>query len=226
MTRVSIMSQLQPFYLVCDESGSMSTVVDGVNRSLARLLAEIGDGPAAERVRFCLIGFSDDAEVLLPLADLRLVAAMPELGAKGQTRYGRAFDRLRVTIEDDLRALARAGHEVLRPAVFFLSDGLPTDDDWLTPYAALLDRTAPGILAFGFGQADLDTISQVATVRAFMADGSMEADEALREFAGAVLRMIAGSATGALVSLDEVPGFAAVAGPQSSRNRPVTPTSE
>jgi len=214
------MSQrILPFYFVCDESGSMSTVLDGINRSLVRLQAQIAADPvAAARTRFCLIGFSDDAEVLLPLADLSGVDTIPELGPKGQTRYGRAFDRLRQTIEDDVRGLEGEGHEAYRPAVYFLSDGLPTDDNWLTSYAALTDtgRTPPppDIMAFGFGQADLDTISRVATVRAFMADASMDVDEALLEFADSLIHSIAGSDAG-LVMPDHVPGFTAISVPCS-----------
>lgn len=215
--------QLLPFYLVCDESGSMSgEPIDAINASLPDLHAEIGSNPVvADKTRFCLIGFSDRADILLPLSDLSTVTTMPKLDAKGGTSYAKAFDMLRQTIDSDVAELKRDGHEVYRPAVFFLSDGQP-NDDWHAAFAALTDggwRPHPNILAFGFGQADESIIRQVATTRAFIADGTMGPAQALREFAQSLIRSIVNSGTqsgadpsggATLVMPDEVPGFTAI----------------
>ncbi|WP_027345044.1 vWA domain-containing protein [Hamadaea tsunoensis] len=215
--------QVLPFYLVCDESGSMSGApVDAINQSLPELHYEIGSNPVVtDKTRFCLIGFSSKAEILLPLSDLSTVTQMPMLKASGGTNYSQAFDKLRETINNDVNALKSQGHQVYRPAVFFLSDGLP-NDDWHQSYQALVDpvwRPHPNILAFGFGQADTQTIQQVATTKAFIANGTLGPAAALREFAKSLIRSIVNSGTSSaaeqaggatLVMPDNVPGFTTI----------------
>jgi len=215
--------QLLPFYLLCDESGSMTgSPIDAINDSLPKLHHEIGSNPAvADKTRFCLIGFSDRAEILLSLSDLSTVTEMPELQANGGTSYAKAFDTLRETIDRDVAQLKSEGHEVYRPAIFFLSDGLP-NDDWHAAYQQLTDpawRPHPNILAFGFGQADADIIRQVATTKAFISDNTLSPAEALREFAQSLVRSIVNSGTqsadtaaggATLVMPDQVPGFTTI----------------
>jgi uncharacterized protein YegL len=219
--------QLLPFYLVCDESGSMSgSPIDAINNSLPELHQEIGANPVvADKTRFCLIGFSDNADVLLPLSDLSTVTSMPKLSAGGGTNYQAAFDVLRKTIDSDVASLKQAGNTVYRPAVFFLSDGYPNRNNWQQSFQALTDanwRPRPNILAFGFGSADENVIRQVATTRAFMANGSIGPAEALREFANSLIRSIVNSVTpspsnptgGANLSMpDTVPGFTNISAP-------------
>jgi uncharacterized protein YegL len=200
--------RILPFYLVCDESGSMGGApLDEINHAMSRLLAAGGPDSAG----FSLIGFAETARVLLPLAGLGSVRHIPELGPAGQTHYGRVFGLLRDTIEADMRRLDTAGP----PVVFFLSDGLPTDDDWQQAYRSLTDESwagRPDILAFGFGDADMNTICEVATVRAFVADGSRNVVVALREFGNALIRTIAGAGARSGPALpDQVPGFTVVA---------------
>jgi uncharacterized protein YegL len=219
--------QLLPFYLVCDESASMQGApIDAINQSLPELHQEIGANPVvADKTRFCLIGFSDHADVLLPLADLSTVTAMPKLSAGGGTNYEAAFETLRKTIDSDVASLKQAGNTVYRPAVFFLSDGHPNRNNWQTAFQALTDanwRSRPNILAFGFGSADESVIRQVATTRAFMANGTIGPADALREFAQSLIRSIVNSVTpsasnpsgGANLSMpDSVPGFTNISAP-------------
>lgn len=209
--------QVLPFYLVCDESSSMTgKPIDEINDSLPEIHAEIGSNPVvADKTRFCLIGFSSSAQVLLPLADLSTISAMPAFRAGGSTSYGAAFDLLYDTITDDIAKLKAEGNQVYRPAVFFLSDGQPTDA-WENSYRRVTDLywpLHPNILAFGFGSVDRQTLQQVATVKAFIADGSMGPEGALREFAQSLIRSIVNSGTqsqGGRMTLavpDNVPGF-------------------
>jgi uncharacterized protein YegL len=216
--------QILPFYLLCDESGSMAGgPVDAINLSLPELHKEIGSNPVvADKTRFCLIGFSNDAEVLLPLSDMSTVTSIPALNADGGTDYEAAFRKLHATIDTDVAALKQQGHQVYRPAVFFLSDGYPNSNNWQSAYRDLIDpswRPHPNILAFGFGQADEPTIRQVATARAFMANGQLGPAEALREFAQSLIRSIVNSGTqsaadasggATLVMPDHVPGFTTI----------------
>ncbi len=212
------MGQILPFYLVCDESGSMSgDPLDAINDSLPKIHTEIGSNPVvADKTKFALIGFSDYAELVLPLSDLSVITSIPALTVKGGTNYSSAFDLLYDTIAEDVKQLKANGDQVYRPAVFFLSDGQP-GDNWEGSYKRLIDPSwtyHPNILAFGFGDVDATTLQHVATVRAFIADGSMGPDEALREFAQSLIQSIVNSGSkpaqgGALTRAvpDQVPGF-------------------
>jgi uncharacterized protein YegL len=210
--------QVLPFYLVCDESSSMSGApVQAINDSLPNLHTEIGSNPVvADKTKFCLIGFNDQAQVLLPLSDLSLVSSIPGLNADGGTDYSCAFDLLYNTIATDVAQLKAKGDQVYRPAVFFLSDGQP-GDDWSAAYKRLTDPNwplHPNILAFGFGSVHAATLQQIATVRAYIANGKIGPEAALREFATSLIQSIVNSGSkptsnGALTLSvpDNVPGF-------------------
>lgn len=214
--------QILPFYLLCDESGSMTgDPIDAINRALPDLHHEISTNPTvADKTRFCLIGFSDDASVLQPLVDLSDIDEVPALSA-GLTDYGTAFRTLLRSVEKDVAELKAQGHEVYRPVAFFLSDGIPTDEDWPTAHRELLNsRYAPKIIAFGIGDAEAQIIGQVANFRAFIQkDNSVSPAQALREFASSLTRSIVRSASSissdgssdfTLAVEEKVPGFETV----------------
>ncbi|MER6264652.1 MULTISPECIES: vWA domain-containing protein [unclassified Streptomyces] len=212
--------QILPFYMVCDESGSMAGGgVDAINSALPDLHQEISTNPSvADKTRFALIGFSTQASVLQPLADLSELTQLPSLSAGGVTSFGAAFRLLKDTIEKDVADLKANGHDVYRPVVFFLSDGIPTDEGWRTDLKELNSfRYAPKIIAFGISDADIATITEVANFKAFLQqDQSVSPAMALREFASSLTRSIVNSATsmssqggdGFQLQVDEqVPGF-------------------
>jgi uncharacterized protein YegL len=214
-----VSEQVLPFYLVCDESASMTgQPIDAINESLPELHEEISTNPVvADKTRFSLIGFSDTAEVILELSDLSDVESMPGVAAKGTTSYGAAFRLLRQQIEKDVAMLKGDGHRVFRPVVFFLSDGQPTDNDWRDAFAELTEESfsmRPNIVAFGLGDVDEDTVRSVATFRAFVADGTLTPAMALREFASSLTKSIVRSGTSdnregrmTVVVEEQVPGF-------------------
>jgi uncharacterized protein YegL len=215
--------QILPFYLLCDESGSMvGDSIDAINKALPDLHHEISTNPTvADKTRFCLIGFSDSATVLQPLVDLSDIDEVPALAAGGLTSYGEAFRTLLRCIDGDVAALRAEGHDVYRPVVFFLSDGIPTDSDWEQAYKELIEfQFHPKIIAFGIGEAQESTIAQVATFRAFIQqDSSVSPAQALREFASSLTRSIVRSAgsiaadggNGFTLAVDDaVPGFSTV----------------
>ena len=211
--------QILPFYLVCDESGSMSgDPIDAINHALPDLHQEIGSNPVvADKTQFCIVGFSSDPQVLLPLSDLSMVTGLPVLRASGGTSYAAAFRVLKSQIDADVARLKGDGHRVFRPVVFFLTDGYPGDADWESAYEELTDSAnplRPHIVAFGIGEAaDAGVIAQVANFRGFIADGSMSPASALKEFAGALTKSIMKSGSSAsadgvtLQTPHEVPGF-------------------
>ena len=211
--------QILPFYVVCDESFSMSDHIDALNDGLRELHRAIGTDPVvADKTRFCLIGFSTTAEVLLPLSDLSDITEIVGLTAKSATNYIGAFDLLRETIDKDIALLKAEGHLVYRPAVFFLSDGLPTDSrPWRPSYRRLVDQSwtpRPNIIAFGIGDALADIIREIGTFKAFMSEDGVSPGAALHEFARALTKSIVKSgssvAENGSVTLqvpEQIPGF-------------------
>jgi len=152
--------QVLPFYIVCDESASMSLNggIDAINSALPELHEMIASNPLVnDKARIALVAFADDAEVLLPLSAAADVEDMPGVMPKGATNYGSAFRLLKTQIATDIATFTADGFRVLRPAVFFISDGEPTDLDWRTYHADLVDKNsnphAPIIFAFGVGGA-------------------------------------------------------------------------
>jgi uncharacterized protein YegL len=160
--------KLLPVYFVADDSGSMGDVIGEFNTGLTSLLdAMTMDAMGAAKIRFTVLSFSDDVLVHMELADLRQVEQMPTFSARNTTCYSVAFNDLRARIDRDVDHLIRDGFQVHRPAVFFLSDGAPNDNDpWRRALGELKDlgwKRHPNIVAFGIGSADPKTINEVAT---------------------------------------------------------------
>lgn len=155
------------FYAVVDVSYSME--MSGALRTANSLIHEVVDALAgnpmlADLVRFGVIDFAEDAQVVLrPVDDPRSIQHLPELAARGATSYAAAFRRLRREIESDTAQLKSDGFKVYRPAVFFITDGAPTDDakdiqaafDELT---AADFRARPNIIPFGVGGVAKDVV--------------------------------------------------------------------
>ena len=79
------------------------------------------------------------------------------------------------------------GYRVFRPAVFFLTDGRPTDPGrtWRSALANLLDADfphRPNIVAFGFGDADTAIVAEVGTVASYTATDAVSAAAAVASF--------------------------------------------
>ncbi|OJF10069.1 vWA domain-containing protein [Couchioplanes caeruleus] len=188
---------LLPVYVLADESGSMGPYIDDLNKGLASLHeALLGEPMAAAKVRFSILGFADDVQERLRLADLRRENELPLLYARGRTSYHAAFSALRQRIPQDVSALKQEGYQVHRPAVFFLSDGQPTEDHWVQTYQQLVDRSAtpgaPNIIACGIGDVEAQTILEVATQPeyAFVALQGVDLGAAIAQFCTALTKSI------------------------------------
>lgn len=176
-----------PFYVVCDESYSMSDHMNALNAHLRELHRIVRTNPEVQdTVRFCLIGFAENARTLVPLAPPGEVAEINPLSVRAATNFGRAFTMLRETMELDIENLRTQLHQVHQPTVFFLSDGQPTDPElWRAAYDRLVDPAwadRPRIVAFGIGDADASTISAIGTSRAYLAKDATTPATALRQF--------------------------------------------
>jgi uncharacterized protein YegL len=181
---------LLPVYVLADESYSLLDHAEDLNHGLVSLYEALRAEPMiAAKVRLSILGFSDDVEVRLALADLRDVENVPELRIRNNTNYQAVFTDLLTRIPQDVEMLKSSDYLVHRPAVFFLSDGQPNDDsDWLEPRERLINRTitpaAPNIVAFGIGDVQAETILQVATDEkfAFVAMPSTDIGTAIAKF--------------------------------------------
>lgn len=154
------------FYIVVDVSYSMrqSGAIDAANQILPEVIEAISGAPMiADVVRLGMIDFSDDARVLLGLGDLRDVKHLPQLAERGGTSFAAAFRLLRQEIDRDIKQLKADGMKVYRPAVFFITDGMPTDDA-ATSQATFAELTGqsfryrPNIIPFGVGDATKDAV--------------------------------------------------------------------
>ena len=214
-----------PFYLCLDVSASMAGgPIDSVNQQMPVLRARVGEDPAvAEVIRLGVVTFSDVARSVLPLCDLSLVEAVPELSAQGRTSYAAVFDHLRNVIEEDYSKGRAAGDRWYRPAVIFISDGHPTDDTerWKSSLARLSDPTwkrRPNILAFGFGDADPEVLAEVTDNRpnrAFIAAEGAEPAQVVPELLSGLIQSIVSSSTSvyegaALLVPPDVPSMHAI----------------
>ncbi|MFI9149331.1 hypothetical protein [Streptomyces sp. NPDC053367] len=195
-----------PVYVAADESASMLPYTEDLNAGLAAFHAALlGEPMAASKVRLAVLGFSDEAVLRLPLTDLRDLVPdrFPWLQPSGQTCYGALFRTLAEQIPLDVAALKATGHLVHRPVLFFMTDGMPTDD-WTDSYAALTDRrvtaAAPNIIACGIGAADASVVAAIASRPEFaFVTQDMDLSGAAREFFASLTRsvIVSGSRIGA-----------------------------
>jgi uncharacterized protein YegL len=192
-----------PFYICLDVSASMSgPPIESVNEQIPLLRASVGEDPAvAEVIRLGIVTFSDVARTVLPLCDLSLVEAVPEVSAQGRTSYAAVFDLLRQVIEEDYQKGRAAGDRWYRPAVIFISDGRPTDEPqrWRSALERLIDpswKRRPNILAFGFGEADAEVLAAVTSGkpnRAFIAAEGAEPARVVPELLSGLIQSIVSS---------------------------------
>jgi uncharacterized protein YegL len=164
--------KLLPFYLVVDVSASMSGApLDAVNQIMPAVVDALAETPIlADKVRFGLLDFGTDAEVRMPLCDpLDENVTLPSLNLRGLTSYAMAFRLLRAEIESNVNQLKADGFAVHRPAVFFLSDGEPTESatDWQNAFRELTHYDPqtkqgfpmyPNFVPCGIGQANPKTM--------------------------------------------------------------------
>lgn len=157
-------AKLLPFYLVVDASYSMSgKKMKSANDIMPKVRDAIAANPIlSDKVRFGLIDFADDARIQMPLCDLGDPhVRIPSLSPRGGTSYAAAFQLLRTEIVTNIKQLKADGFQVHRPAVFFLSDGVPTDQDsvWRAAFADLIgEKSYPNVIPFGVDEAEPRTL--------------------------------------------------------------------
>ncbi len=126
---------LLPAYVLADESQSMGPYRQDLSNGLVSLCEGLRAEPMiAAKLRLAVLGFSDDVQVRLAVADMRTETSLPQVVIRGLTNYEAVFDDLLDRIPSDVQWLRGEGYKVHRPVVFFLSDGQPTDGGaWRRP---------------------------------------------------------------------------------------------
>ena len=158
-------AKILPFYVLIDVSASMSgRKLDEANQIMPQVVDALAQAPIlADKVRFCVIDFGSDAQVRLPLCDvLDEHSSLPSLTIRGATSYAAAFRLLRSEIEINVKQLKADGYLVHRPAVFFISDGEPTDPEheWRSAFGELTSfATYPNFVPCGVDSANPRTLA-------------------------------------------------------------------
>lgn len=206
------------FYVVADVSVSMEQngALQGVNQILPRVIDAIDASPTlGDVVRFGAMDFSDDARVVLRLGDLRDVKTVPTFSARGGTSYAAAFRLLRQEIDKDLAQLKSDNYRVYRPAIFFITDGEPTDQaqELRSAFEALTDpsfRARPNIIPFGVGQATKEMLEpwvfpkagDKKPMRSYVARDGIDPATAINQVAEILISSIVASANSVNVGGD------------------------
>lgn len=204
-----------PTYLVLDVSKSMQVHDRLLNETLGNILNTLFQKPRiSEFIHLSIITFSTRPSLLLKMTELRTLRRIPKITCAGATNFAPVFDLLRARIDADLPVLRRSGVAVLRPVVFLLTDGAPSDrpqSAWEEAHARLVDpswKPHPQIIAYGFGEAVESIITRMSTVQTFMADGSEDNAEALAEAMSTMLNSLVASASAKDLRIPEnVRGF-------------------
>jgi len=174
-----------PVYLLLDASGSMEGApIESVRQGLELFQREVSTDPfARDVVKVGIITFASDARLindrLVPITEF----SAPGLVASGVTRLDLAFKVLLQSMsrEPDVVKAVRGGQKGdWKPAVFVLTDGLPTDEDgnvtdrlWQPQRDAIINRPRgqlkpSTIVAVGCGpNVDDATLKNISTGTAF-----------------------------------------------------------
>lgn len=174
-----------PVYLLLDTSGSMEGApIEAVREGLEQFQREVVSDPfARDIVKVGIITFSNDASMiddkLIPITNFQ----PPTLVASGVTRLDLAFEVLLESMnrpQDVMKAVKGGQKGDWKPAVFVLTDGLPTDKHgevtdrlWQLKREAVLNRPKgqikpSAIVAVGCGPyVDDTTLKNMSTGVAF-----------------------------------------------------------
>jgi uncharacterized protein YegL len=207
-----------PVYILIDTSKSMSPFEDVLNDTIEHLYDELITSRRISEFAFVsIISYNNSAEVVLEMTDIQSMNALPQLGCGGVTNFTAAIRLLRQRIEQDVPRL-NSEREVLRPVVFLLTDGQPTNDQgrlsdsWKPEFSTLVDksyRRHPNVVPFGYGAATAAVMTEISTIpgAAFLAKDT-STGEALKKIMTALLNSLVASARANALRLPtQVEGF-------------------
>jgi uncharacterized protein YegL len=163
-----------------------------------------------------IISFNTRPHVISQMTDIEDVAGLPQVECQGLTNFAPMFALLREQIERDVPQLQAVGIQVLRPVVFVLTDGSPTDPGtWESALDNVLDKgwkSHPNTIAYGFGGAKEEVLARIATVAAYRAEpGNRDIAKALTTALTSLLNSLVASARAQQLQVPkEVEGYTTV----------------
>ncbi|MFF7330166.1 hypothetical protein [Streptomyces sp. NPDC008150] len=191
-----------PTYLVLDTSTSMKGFEKLLNDTLLHIYDTLFTRPEiSEFIHLSVISFNTAAHVVTPMTDIEQLQNLPTVTCSGATNFLPMAQLVRDQIDHDVETLSASSVAVLRPVVFLLTDGAPTDrpvGTWMNGVDLLQDpgwKRHPHIVTYGFGSASEQVLSKLATVAAYLAEGDMASTgEALSAALASLLNSLVASA--------------------------------
>lgn len=209
-----------PTYVVLDTSNSMTPFKDLLNETLTEIVDTLYSSPkVSDFIHLSILSFNSAPHVVLEMEEIGQLTALPTVTCGGRTNFDPLFRLLRDRIGRDLPALSAKGVKVLRPVVFLLTDGSPTDTppgSWQSSLTALTDadwRPHPHIIGYGFGDASETVLKRMSTLAAYIAEKGRQDDnkKALSSALSSLLNSLVVSAQAErLLVPEEVAGFKSV----------------
>lgn len=151
-----------PVYLLLDVSGSMTgEPIEAVRTGLKAMISALRQDPyALETAYISVITFNHEAQQVVPLTELAMFQE-PEITAKGTTSVGAALSLLSDKIESEVVKTSEERKGDWKPLVFFMTDGLPTDD-WRDGLKRFKQQKCGMVVACAAGQhADTSILKQI-----------------------------------------------------------------
>jgi uncharacterized protein YegL len=202
-----------PTYLVLDTSGSMEPHEQKLNDTMMHIYDTIDTSPQiSEFVHLSIISFNTQPHLVTAMTDLDDVENVPMVTCEGLTNFGPMFQLIRERIDEDIPFMVGKGIRVLRPVVFLLTDGNPTDkNDWRDSLSDLTDQNwkpHPNIITYGFGGAQEQVLATIANVAAFVAEEGSNNREALAKALTSLINSLVASAKAQALQIPaEVEGY-------------------
>ncbi|GAA3447186.1 vWA domain-containing protein [Planomonospora venezuelensis] len=209
-----------PTYVVLDTSGSMAPFESLLNETLTEIVDTLYSSPrVSDFIHLSILSFNTSPHMVLEMTEISRLTALPTVGCSGVTNFAPMLRLLRERVKNDIIDLSKKGVMVIRPVVFLLTDGNPTDDpddSWERALQPLTDpnwRPRPHIITYGFGEASEAVLRRVSTLAAYIAEKGREEEnkKALSLALNSLLNsLVASAAAQRLLVPEEVSGFKSV----------------
>jgi uncharacterized protein YegL len=165
-----------PCVLLLDTSGSMhGTNIDALNRGLVSFRDEIVKDPLVQlRVELCIITFGGEVKVLQDFITMDNFEP-PLLRAHGTTPMAEAILKALQVIDDRKEKYKRAGIDYYRPMVLLITDGIPSDPQYLSSVSLKVKEGEQKrnfvFLSVGFDEADFEILNSIGLRKAMPLKG-------------------------------------------------------
>ncbi|MBQ2789303.1 MAG: VWA domain-containing protein [Thermoguttaceae bacterium] len=159
------MARSLPVYLLLDISGSMAGApIQAVDQGLGDFVDSIaGEPQALETMRVGLITFDSTATQLVPMCDA-IDFNVPPLKAGGRTALGAALKLVKERAEVEVQKNTPQTKGDWRPLVFIMTDGVPTDENWLDGLKEFKKFPWGKVVACAAGpNADISVLQQITS---------------------------------------------------------------